>query len=209
MFIKEEAGKLKFIKLEPVQILALGFAAVILIGALLLSLPISSAEGKFTPFIDCLFTSTSAVCVTGLVTLDTGTYWSTFGQIIIMILIETGGLGFMTFATFFAVILGRRISLRERLIMQEAFNAFNIQGMVRLMLYVMGITFAIEGVGALILMTQFIPQYGISKGIYYGIFHSVSAFCNAGFDLIGDFKSLTPYVENITINLTICALIVI
>ncbi|SKA89055.1 trk system potassium uptake protein TrkH [Caloramator quimbayensis] len=209
MLIKEEAGKLKFIKLEPVQILALGFAAVILIGALLLCLPISSAEGKFTPFIDCLFTSTSAVCVTGLVTLDTGTYWSTFGQIIIMLLIETGGLGFMTFATFFAVILGRRISLKERLIMQEAFNAFNIQGMVRLMLYVMGITFAIEGVGALILMTQFIPQYGISKGIYYGIFHSVSAFCNAGFDLIGDFKSLTPYAENVTLNLTICALIVI
>ncbi|MCX7883687.1 MAG: TrkH family potassium uptake protein [Caloramator sp.] len=209
MLIKEEAGKLKFIKLEPVQILALGFAAVILIGAILLSLPISSVEGKFTPFIDCLFTSTSAVCVTGLVTLDTGTYWSTFGQIIIMILIETGGLGFMTFATFFAVLLGRRISLRERLIMQEAYNAFNIQGMVKLMLYVMGITFAIEGVGAIILMTQFIPQYGLSKGIYYGIFHSVSAFCNAGFDLIGGFKSLTPYAENITINLTICALIVI
>ncbi|QCX32939.1 Trk family potassium uptake protein [Caloramator sp. E03] len=209
MLIKEEAGRLKFIKLEPVQILALGFATVIFIGALLLCLPISSADGNSTPFIDCIFTSTSAVCVTGLVTLDTGTHWSIFGQLIIIILIEIGGLGFMTFATFFAVILGRRISLRERLIMQEAFNAFNIQGMVRLMLYVMGITFAIEGIGAIILMTQFIPMYGIAKGIYYGIFHAVSAFCNAGFDLIGDFKSLTPFVENTTINLTICSLIVI
>lgn len=209
MLIKEEAGKLKFIKLEPVQILAIGFAVVILAGTMLLCLPISSADGNPTSFIDCLFTSTSAVCVTGLVTLDTGTHWSLFGQIIILLLIQTGGLGFMTFATFFAVILGRRISLRERLIMQEAYNAFNIQGMVRLMLYVMGITFGIEGIGAILLMTQFIPQYGVSKGIYYGIFHAVSAFCNAGFDLIGDFKSLTPYAENIIINLTICSLIVI
>lgn len=209
MLFRQEGNRLRFFKLQPVQILALGFAAVILTGAILLTLPISSVDGKWTPFIDCLFTSTSAVCVTGLVTLDTGTHWTVFGQIVIMLLIQTGGLGFMTFATFFAVLLGRRISLRERLIMQEAYNAFNIQGMVRLMLYVMGITFSIEGIGALLLMTQFIPQYGWAKGIYFGIFHAVSAFCNAGFDLIGGFKSLTSYVENATISLTIGGLIVI
>lgn len=199
-------------KLEPVQILALGFAGVILIGALLLMLPISSAVGQSTPFLDCLFTSTSAVCVTGLVVVDTGTYWSVFGQIVIMLLIQIGGLGFMTFATFLMVLLGKRISLRERLIMQEAYNAFNIQGMVKLMLYVLGITLTIEGTGALLLATKFIPDFGWKRGIYYSIFHAVSAFCNAGFDLLGGFfgkfNSLTHYSNNAIVSLTIGALIV-
>lgn len=205
--IKKE--KLKFYRLEPTQILALGFAAVILTGALLLMLPVSSRNGTSTNFLDCLFTSTSATCVTGLVTVDTGTHWSVFGQIVIMLLIETGGLGFMTFATIFAVLLGRRITLKERLIMQEAYNAFNIQGIVKLALYIIGITLTIEGIGAAALATQFIPEYGWIKGIYFGIFHAVSAFCNAGFDLIGGFKNLTPYAENVVVNVTICSLIVI
>ncbi|CCJ32746.1 MULTISPECIES: TrkH family potassium uptake protein [Caloramator] len=209
MLLKEGEDGVKIYRLQPVQILALGFAAVILIGALLLKLPISSADGNATPFLDCLFTATSAVCVTGLVTLDTGTHWSLFGQVIILLLIQIGGLGFMTFATMFAIILGRKISLKERLIMQEAYNAFNIQGIVKLAIYVMGITFSIEGLGAILLSTQFIPQYGWKRGIYYGIFHSVSAFCNAGFDLIGGFRSLTPYTENVVINLTVMSLIVI
>ncbi|MCX7903874.1 MAG: TrkH family potassium uptake protein [Caloramator sp.] len=209
MLLKEGEDGVKIYRLQPVQILALGFAAVILIGALLLKLPISSADGNPTPFLDCLFTATSAVCVTGLVTVDTGTHWSLFGQIVILLLIQIGGLGFMTFATMFAIILGRKISLKERLIMQEAYNAFNIQGIVKLAIYVMGITFSIEGLGAILLATQFIPQYGWKRGIYYGVFHAVSAFCNAGFDLIGGFRSLTPYVDNVVINLTIMSLIVI
>lgn len=213
MFSRDEDSNFKFYKLEPVQILALGFAAVILTGALLLKLPISAADGKSTPFVDCLFTSTSAVCVTGLVTVDTGTHWTMFGQIVIMLLIQTGGLGFMTFATFFFVLLGKRISLKERLIMQEAYNAFNLQGMVKLMLYVMGITFTIEGIGAIILSTRFVQDFGWGKGIYYGIFHAVSAFCNAGFDLLGGhygkFTNLMHYVDSPTISLTIGALIVL
>lgn len=209
MFIKEKIDGIKFYRFQPVQVLALGFAAVILLGAILLSLPISSRDGNPTNFIDALFTSTSAVCVTGLVTVDTGTHYSLFGQIVIMLLIQTGGLGFMTFATLIALILGKKISLRERLIMQEAYNTFNIQGVVKLALYVMGITFSIELIGALILSTQFIPQYGLLKGLYFGLFHSVSAFCNAGFDLIGNFQSLTPYVDNTVINLTIMSLIII
>ena len=209
MIYKIKEKKIKFYRLEPTQVLALGFAAVILTGALLLMLPLSSRNGTVTNFLDCLFTSTSATCVTGLVTVDTGTHWSVFGQVIIMMLIETGGLGFMTFATIFAVLLGRRITLKERLIMQEAYNAFNIQGIVKLALYIIGITLTIEGIGAAALATQFIPEYGWIKGIYFGIFHAVSAFCNAGFDIIGDFKNLTPYVENVVVNVTICSLIVI
>ena len=209
MIYKQQGEKLKFYKLQPDQVLVLGFAAVILTGAFLLMMPVASSDGTVTPFIDCLFTSTSAVCVTGLVTVDTGVHWSLFGQIVIMLLIETGGLGFMTFATMFAILLGRRISLKERLIMQEAYNSFSIQGIVKLVLYVMGITFTIEGIGAVLLATQFVPQYGWAKGIYFGIFHAVSAFCNAGFDLIGGFKNLTPYVENAVVSLTIGGLIVI
>lgn len=209
MFFNSNDGKIGLHRLSAVQILALGFAAVILTGALLLMLPISSSKGVVTPFLDCLFTATSAVCVTGLVVVDTGTYWSVFGQIVIICLIQVGGLGFMTFATFFAVLLGKRISLRERLIMQEAYNSFNIQGMVKLMLYVVGIAFSIEAIGAVLLSTQFIPEYGLARGIYFGVFHSVSAFCNAGFDLIGDFRSITPYAENSVIVLTIGSLIVI
>lgn len=205
----ERDGKLSLKRLQPVQVLALGFAGVILVGALLLMLPISSRSGVVTPFVDALFTATSAVCVTGLVVVDTGTYWSTFGQIVIISLIQIGGLGFMTFATMFFVLLGKRITLKERLIMQEAYNAFSLQGVVKLALYVMGITFTIEGIGAVLLSTQFIKDYGLLKGIYYGIFHSISAFCNAGFDLIGGFRSITPYVENATVTLTIGGLIAV
>lgn len=209
MFLKEKIDGIKFYRFQPVQILAFGFLFAILVGTVLLTLPISSRSGEATPFIDALFTSTSAVCVTGLVTVDTGTHYSVFGQIVIMLLIQMGGLGFMTFATLIALLLGKRISLKERLIMQEAYNTFNIQGVVKLALYVMGITFSIEFIGAIILSTQFIPQYGLLKGLFYGLFHSVSAFCNAGFDLIGDFQSLTPYADNVVINLTVITLVVV
>ncbi|WP_027634254.1 TrkH family potassium uptake protein [Clostridium hydrogeniformans] len=197
------------LKLNAVQILALGFAIVILTGAILLTLPISTKTGVRTSFIDALFTATSATCVTGLITLDTGTYWSYFGKTVIISLIQIGGLGFMSFTTLFALLLGKKITLRERLIMQEALNTFNLQGLVKLVKYILVFTFSVEFLGALLLSTQFIPQFGFLKGIYYSIFHSISAFCNAGFDLFGNFSSLTSYANNSVVILTIGALIVI
>jgi len=193
----------------PVQILALGFAVVILLGAILLSLPISSQSGTITPFVDCIFTSTSAVCVTGLVTLDTGTYWTYFGKTVIMLLIEIGGLGFMSVTTLVFLILGKRITLKGRLIMQEAMNVNSLQGLVKMAKYVLIFTFSVEGIGAVLFSTQFIPEFGIVKGIYYSIFHAVSSFCNAGFDLMGNFSSVTAYSDNPVVILTISALIVI
>lgn len=194
-------------RLSPVQILALGFAIVIFIGACLLTLPISSRDGSITPFIDCIFTSTSAVCVTGLTTLNTAEHWSYFGKTIIVILIQIGGLGFMSFATMFSLLVRKRITLKERLIMQEAMNSFSLQGLVKLAKYVLIFTFSVEGVGALFLSTKFIPQYGILKGIYFSIFHSISAFCNAGFDLTGN--SLVPYANNSVVILVIAGLIIV
>lgn len=196
-------------RLSAVQTLALGFGVVILIGGILLSLPISSNDGRYTDFLDSLFTSTSAVCVTGLVIFDTGSHWSYFGKTVIILLIEIGGLGFMSFTTLFALLLGKKITLRERLLLQEALNTFKIQGLVKLAKYILIFTFSVEGLGALLYATQFIPQYGVGKGIYFSIFHSVSAFCNAGFDLMGDFSSLTGYSSNSVVILTTAALITI
>ncbi|ACA55974.1 TrkH family potassium uptake protein [Clostridium botulinum] len=196
-------------RFTPVQILAIGFAIVIFVGAVLLSLPISSQSGQRTPFLDCLFTSTSSVCVTGLIVVDTGTHWTYFGKTVIMLLIEIGGLGFMSFATLLALLLGKKITLKERLVMQEALNTFNIQGLVKMAKYMLLFTFSIQGGGALLLSTQFIPRYGLAKGLYYSIFHSVSAFCNAGFDLFGNFSSLTGVYNNPVIILVIAFLIII
>lgn len=196
------------LKLSAVQILALGFITLISVGGLLLSLPISSVNGEYTSLIDSLFTATSAVCVTGLITIDTGTHWNTFGQIIIITLIEIGGLGFMSFTTFIASVLGRKITLRDRLIMQEAMNTYGIQGMVKMVRYVMAFTFTIQGIGAVLLSPYFIPRYGVIKGIYYSIFHSISAFCNAGFDLIGNFDSLTSFNESPIFLFIIAALLI-
>ena len=196
-------------KLNAVQVLAVGFVLVISIGAVLLSLPISSANNEYTNFLDSLFTSTSAVCVTGLVTLDTGTYWSNFGKTVIMLLIETGGLGFMSFTVFIAIILGKKITLKDRLIMQESMNTFSIQGLVKMVKYILGFTIIIQSLGAVLLSTQFIQQFGLKVGIFYSIFHSISAFCNAGFDLFGNYTSLVSYSSNPIVLLTISALIII
>jgi len=196
-------------RFTPVQILAIGFAIVIFVGAILLSLPISSQTGQRTPFLDCLFTSTSAVCVTGLIVVDTGTHWTYFGKTVIMLLIEVGGLGFMSFATLLALLVGKKITLKERLVMQEALNTFNIQGLVKMARYILLFTLSIQGGGALLLSTQFIPKYGLAKGLYYSIFHSISAFCNAGFDLFGNFNSLTGVYDNTVIILVIAFLIII
>lgn len=193
--------------MSPFKILAIGFLTVILTGAILLTLPISTQSGEVTNFLDSVFTATSAVCVTGLVVQDTGTYWSTFGQGVILTLIEIGGLGFMAMSTFFAMVLGKRISLRERLVMQEAYNTFSLQGIINHVRYMLLFTVSVQLIAALILMTQFIPVYGIGTGIYYGIFHAISAFNNAGFDLLGNFTSITVFNENKIILITLAIVI--
>lgn len=200
-------------KMEPTQIMVIGFAIVILIGAILLSMPISTQNGESIGFLDALFTSTSAVCVTGLIAVDTSTYWSFFGQLIIITLIQIGGLGFMTVTTLFSLIIKKRINLKERLLIQESLNQIDLSGLVKLTRYILLTTFFIEGTGALLLSTVFIPQFGILNGIWYSIFHAISAFCNAGFDLMGvvsgPFSSLTYYVNNFTITITISLLIIL
>ncbi len=195
--------------LKPAQIMVLSFGGVIIIGALLLMLPISSQSGQITSFINALFTATSAVCVTGLVVVDTGTYWTVFGKTIILMLIQIGGLGFMTMTTSIAIVLGKKIGLRNRMIMQEALNQFSISGVVRLTKYVIMATFSIEIVGALLLSTRFVPLYGLKNGLYYSVFHSISAFCNAGFDITGNYQSLTPFVRDPIVNLVVMTLIIL
>jgi len=201
------------LKLSPVQVLSIGFAIIIVIGASLLALPISTNDGVYTPYIDCIFNATSALCVTGLVTFDPGTHWNYFGRTVIMLLIQIGGLGFMTFSILISLVMGRRITISERLVVQEAFNSLNIQGLVKMTKSVLKFTFGIEGIFAIILSTQFIPKMGFFKGLYYGIFHSVSAFCNAGFDIFGleygSFKNLMSFNRNPVVLLCIAFLIII
>lgn len=204
----EKSFKIHKINMNPVQILTVGFALLILLGSLLLMLPISTLSGKSTPFIDALFISTSSVCVTGLVTVDTATHWNYFGKTVIMMLIQIGGLGFMSFATIAAVLMGKKIGLRDRLLMQEAYNALNLQGIIRMVRYVIAFTFGVELIGAAILSTQFIPMYGVAKGLYFSIFHAISAFCNAGFDLIGNFSSMTTLSSNPVILWTLSLIII-
>lgn len=194
------------------QIIIGGFIAVILIGALLLMLPVSSKAGIITPFNKALFTSTSAVCVTGLVVQDTATYWSWFGQGIILVLIQIGGLGVITIAVSFALLSGRKISLMQRSVMQEAISAPKVGGIVRLTGFVLKGTFLVEFTASIIMMPVFVKDFG-AKGIWMAIFHSISAFCNAGFDLMGTenakYASLTSYISHPLINITIMLLIII
>lgn len=199
-------------RLSSFQVILLGFAGVILLGALLLMLPISSAERVITPFNEALFTSTSAVCVTGLVVKDTGSYWSAFGQAVIITLIQIGGLGVVTIAASFSMLAGRRISLMQRSTMQDAISAPKVGGIVKLTKFIITGTFIIEAVGAVSMMPVFCKNFG-AKGIWMSVFHSVSAFCNAGFDILGtegnQFCSLTSYTSNPVINITVMLLIVI
>lgn len=195
--------------LAPTQVLVIGFALVILIGSMLLNLPVASQDGSSVGYINALFTSASAVCVTGLVVVDTGTHWTVFGKTVILILIQIGGLGFMTLATMFAVFLGKKISLKERLIIQESLNQNTLSGVVRFTQYILLVTLIIEGLGAFFLAFTFVPEYGWTQGIAYSIFHSISAFCNAGFDIIGEGRGLTPYVNNPIVNFTVYALVIL
>ena len=199
-------------RLSSFQIIILGFAGVILLGALLLMLPISTTGGNVTPFNETLFTATSAVCVTGLVVQDTGSYWSTFGQAVILALIQIGGLGVVTVAASFALLSGRRISLMQRSTMQDAISAPKVGGIVRLTRFILRGTFLIELLGALAMLPVFCRDYGW-HGIWMAVFHSVSAFCNAGFDILGTennlYPSLISYAGSPIINITIMLLIVI
>lgn len=199
-------------RLSTFQIILLGFAGVILLGALLLMMPISSAERVVTPFNEALFTSTSAVCVTGLIVKDTGSYWSAFGQAIIITLIQIGGLGVVTIAASFSMLAGRKISLMQRSTMQDAISAPKVGGIVKLTKFIITGTFIIEAVGAVSMMPVFCKNFG-AKGIWMSVFHSISAFCNAGFDILGtegnQFCSLTSYTSNPVINITVMLLIVI
>lgn len=195
--------------LKPAQVMVISFAGVILLGTMFLMLPISAQSREITPFINAIFTATSAVCVTGLAVVDTGTYWSVFGKTVILLLIQIGGLGFMTMATTIAILLGKKIGLKNRLVMQETLGQFSIAGVIRLTKYVFIATISIEFIGALLLSTRFIPLFGWKNGIYYAVFHSVSAFCNAGFDLMGNYQSLTAFATDPVVSLTIMTLIVI
>ena len=199
-------------KLSSFQIIILGFAGVIVLGALLLMLPIATQNGAVTPFSKTLFTATSAVCVTGLVVFDTASYWSGFGQLIILIMIQIGGLGVISVASFLYMLTGRKISLMQRQTMQNALSAPQMGGIVKLTRFIFLVSFAIEGIGALLLMPVFMTKYGI-RGIWMAVFHSVSAFCNAGFDLMGNqtgqYSSLTSFAGSGYVTLVICLLIMI
>jgi len=197
------------VRTTPAQTLVIGFAAIILFGAVLLTLPVSVQPDREVSFLTSLFTATSAVCVTGLVVVDTGTHWTTFGHIVILALIQVGGLGFMTMATFLYLVLGRRIGLKQRLMIQESLNQTNLAGIVRLARYVLLFTFAVEISFAVILALRWSVELGWRKGMWFGLFHSVSSFNNAGFDLFGNFKSLTDYNGDAIVTLCITTLIII
>ena len=199
-------------RLSQTQFIILGFLIIIVVGTFLLMFPISSADGSFTSFADCVFTAVSATCVTGLVVVDTFTHWSVFGQIVILCLIQVGGLGFITIGVMFSMILRRRIGLKTRGLLQESVNTLKIGGIIKLTKKIIKGTLLIEGIGALILGIRFSFDYGPLRGMYYGLFHSVSAFCNAGFDLMGinePYCSLTRYVGDPVVNITVMALIII
>lgn len=192
--------------LSTSQAILLSFLLAILIGSILLALPISSANGEAVSYIDALFTATTATCVTGLVTLPTVTTWSVFGQIVILILIQIGGLGIITTMFGFMIILHRKMGIADRLLIQDAFNLNTLSGLVRFVKKVILGTFVVEGIGALLYMLVFVPEYG-AKGIWISIFNSVSAFCNAGIDIISE-NSLCEYATNPIINIVTCALII-
>ncbi|MBO0457414.1 Trk family potassium uptake protein [Enterococcus hulanensis] len=193
-------------KIYPIQFIALGFGGVILLGSLLLTLPLFTRSGEETPFIDALFTATSATCVTGLTTLTTSEHWNMGGQLIILVLIEVGGLGFMMMPFIFFAVMKKKVGLVTRIILSESLNLDDLSGVIKLMYYILRFAIGFQLVGAILLAVDFIPAYGLAKGVWYSIFHSISAFCNAGFDLFGD--SLVGFQDNAYVLLVISGLIV-
>ncbi len=194
------------------QLIALSFLCIILLGAFLLCLPIASKSGEWTSFLDACFTATSATCVTGLIVFDTFTHWTIFGQIVIITMIQIGGLGLMTLVASLALFMKRRINLQERRLLLQSSGNLQYGDLSRMLKEILSGTLLFEGIGAILLAIRFCPQMGVGAGIYNAIFHSVSAFCNAGFDLMGKYRpfgSLTAYVDDPLVSLTICALIII
>lgn len=189
---------------NPGRVLALSFLIVILVGAVLLTLPISSRAGRWTSPLTALFTATSATCVTGLATVETGLWWSGFGQMVILVMIQLGGLGFMTLLYTVALLLKRRLSISSQLVLMGALNLNSAEDALRVAKHALAITFSCEGIGALLLAFRFIPEYHFGKGLWYSVFHSVSAFCNAGFDLVG---GMSHYALDPLVNLTLILLI--
>ena len=199
-------------RVSPARVIIFGFLALILLGTALLMLPVSTRERVGASFFDALFTATSATCVTGLVVHDTATYWSGFGQAVILFLIQVGGMGVVTMAVAIFIFSGKRIGLKQRWVMQESISAPQVGGIVRQTRVILKTAFAIEGVGALILAVHFCPEFGPGRGLWYAVFHSISAFCNAGFDLMGTqapFSSLTGYTGDAAVNATVMLLIVV
>ncbi|MGN1179794.1 MAG: TrkH family potassium uptake protein [Suilimivivens sp.] len=199
-------------KLTYVRIIAVGYLVVIIVGTLLLLLPVSTAVGKETDFLTALFTATTSTCVTGLVVVDTGTHWSLFGQLVILLMIQIGGLGFMTMGMLLALLLRKKITLKARGLLQESMNGMQVGGIVRLVRLALRGTAVVELTGAVLLAIRFIPLFGVGKGIYYSVFHSISAFCNAGIDLMGpyygEYVSFVPFQGDVLINIALMALIV-
>ncbi len=199
-------------KFSQTRLIAMGYISIIIIGTVLLMLPFASRSGVSAGFVPALFTAISSSCVTGLVVLDTATSWSVFGQAVILCLIQIGGLGFMTIATMFSMLLKRRMGLREREIMVESINTEHIGGIKNLTKKIIAGTAIFEGAGALLLATRFIPEFGWAKGIWYSVFHSISAFCNAGFDLMGikePYTSLVPFADDAVVMIVISLLVII
>ena len=199
-------------KFSQTRLIAMGYISIIIIGTLLLTLPFASRSGESAGLVPALFTAVSSSCVTGLVVLDTATSWSLFGQAVIITLIQIGGLGFMTIATMFSMLIKRKMGLREREIMVESINTEHIGSIKNLTRKILIGTAIFEGVGALLFATRFIPEFGIAKGIWYSVFHSISAFCNAGFDLMGviePYSSLVSFADDVIVNFTIFALVII
>ena len=198
------------LRLTHVQIIVAGYLCIVLLGTLLLSLPFASADGQRAPFLTALFTAVSSSCVTGLVLRDTATGWSAFGHIVILLLIQVGGLGFMTVATFLYHAFQKRMGLRSRELMVESINTTHVGGIMHLAWRIVVLTAAFEVAGALLLLTRFAPRFGLNRGLWYALFHSVSAFCNAGFDLMGVLSpgcSLTPFYDDPVVNITLMLLI--
>ncbi len=196
----------------PVRLIVLSFLGIILTGALILMTPLSSADGGWTGFVDCLFTATSAACVTGLAVVDTAGHWSLFGQVIVLLLIQTGGLGAMTIITGFFSVVRKRTSLADtRMLMQAAGND-SYAGVAQMVRRLFLGTLIFEAAGAVLLATRFVPEFGWGRGLWFSLFHSISAFCNAGFDLLGDYKggaSLSAFATDPVVVLTVTALILI
>jgi len=193
--------------ISPTRIIVSSFALIIFTGACLLTLPAASNDGRSIGFLDALFTATSATCVTGLVIADTLTQWTVFGQIVILLLIQTGGLGIVTLATFFSVLLGRKISMKGKILAQESISDYSFADVLQMIKSVIRITVTVEMIGALLLATSFVPKYG-AWGVYMSVFHAVSAFCNAGFDVMGGYRSLTEFNADPVVIYTIALLII-